>query len=143
MISNLSEDELRVHLASGTGWIPLLGTADTVSKTISASLNTLSIYGLKTIPAGGGSSGNGDATLAWLQSNVFGSVCSQCHIGAAVPMGVDWSSETASCANVGRSSGEVPALMEVASGNALASYVIWKVAGAGPNDRRSSARPVR
>lgn len=83
-------------------------------------------------PGGGGASGNPNATLAWLQSNVFGGVCTQCHTGAGAPMGVDWSSEPASCANVGRSSGEMPTLLEVESGNADASYVIWKIEGAGP-----------
>jgi len=82
---------------------------------------------------GGGASGNPNATLTWLQSNVFGGVCTQCHTGAGAPMGVDWSSESASCENVGRSSGEMPTLLEVESGNADASYVIWKVEGAGPN----------
>ena len=33
-------------------------------------------------PGGGGASGNPNATLAWLQSNVFGGVCTQCHTGA-------------------------------------------------------------
>jgi hypothetical protein len=82
---------------------------------------------------GGGASGNPDATLAWLQTNVFGCVCSQCHTGAGAPLGVNWSSETNSCANVGRISVELPGLVEIESGNTAGSYVIWKVEGAGPN----------
>ena len=77
-------------------------------------------------------SGNPDATLAWVQSNVFGGVCSQCHIGAGAPFGVNWSSATNTCANVGRQSGEMAALKEIESGNPAASYVIWKVEGVGP-----------
>jgi len=81
---------------------------------------------------GGGASGNPDATLNWVQINVFGGVCSQCHIGAAAPMGVDWSTEAATCSNIGRASGEIPAMNEIELGNAAASYVIWKLVGAGP-----------
>ncbi len=82
---------------------------------------------------GTGASGNPNATLAWLQANIFGGICTQCHTGAGAPLGVDWSSESASCSNVGRTSGEIPTMLEVESGNPDASYVIWKVDGAGPN----------
>lgn len=82
---------------------------------------------------GGGASGNANATLAWVQSNVFGGICTQCHTGAGAPMGVKWSSESDSCANVGRASGELPTMLVIESGNPAGSYVIWKVVGAGPN----------
>ena len=82
---------------------------------------------------GGPLSGNPNATLAWLQANVFGGVCSQCHTGAGAPLGVNWSSEADTCANVGRPSVENGSLMEVDSGRPDQSYVIWKVEGAGPN----------
>jgi hypothetical protein len=81
----------------------------------------------------GSLSGNPNATLAWLQSNVFGGVCSQCHTGAGAPLGVNWSSESDTCANVGNASGEINSLMEIDSGRPDQSYVIWKVQGAGPN----------
>jgi len=81
----------------------------------------------------GGASGNPNATLSWLQDNVFGSTCIQCHTGAAAPLGVDWSSESESCANVGQTSGEIPTLMVIKSGDPAESYLIWKVAGTGPN----------
>jgi hypothetical protein len=85
-------------------------------------------------PGGGaGASGNPNATLAWVQTNVFGGVCSQCHIGAGAPFGVDWSSQAKTCTNVGRRSAELAQLMEIDSGNPATSYVIWKVEGAGPN----------
>jgi hypothetical protein len=134
LIGNLPEDDLRIHKTDGSAWMPLVGSADSVTKTVTGTIDTLSIYGLKTISGGGGgASGNPNATLAWVQANVFGGVCTQCHTGAGAPMGVDWSSESASCSNVGRASGEIPTMMEVESGNAAASYVIWKVEGAGPN----------
>ncbi len=78
-------------------------------------------------------SGNPNATLAWVQANVFGGVCSQCHTGAGAPLGVDWSSAARTCANLGRSSGEIPSMMEIASANPDGSYVVWKIQGQGPN----------
>lgn len=91
---------------------------------------------------GGPLSGNPNATLAWLQANVFGGVCSQCHTGAGAPLGVNWSSEADSCANVGRASGEISSLMEVDSGRPDQSYLIWKVEGAGPNGEAIVAAPM-
>lgn len=82
---------------------------------------------------GGGASGNPNATLAWVQANVFGGICTQCHTGAAAPMGVNWSSAADSCANVGRSSGEMPPMVVIDAANPATSYLIWKVDGAGPN----------
>ena len=81
------------------------------------------------IGGGVGASGNPDATLAWVQSNVFGGVCSLCHIGAGAPFGVDWSSTTHTCSNVGRTSGEKSALKEIERGNPDASYMYWKITG--------------
>ena len=78
-------------------------------------------------------SGNPNATLTWVQNNVFGGVCSQCHTGAGAPLGVNWSSESDTCSNVGNASGENSSLMEVDSGRPDQSYVMWKLEGAGPN----------
>ena len=80
-----------------------------------------------------GASGNPNATLAWVQTNVFGGVCTQCHTGAGAPLGVDWSTESDSCANIGRASGEIPSLQEIDSANPAGSYLVWKLDGAGPN----------
>jgi hypothetical protein len=80
-----------------------------------------------------GASGNPNATLAWVQSNVFGGVCTQCHTGGAVALGLDWDSEASTCSNVGRDSFEISALKEIERGNPDGSYLIWKVEGAGPS----------
>ena len=135
MVVGLTEDELRIHEAIGLNWIPLLGSVDTANNIANASIDSFSIFGLKTIPDPGdpGGSANPNATLAWLQTNVFGDVCSQCHIGPGAPKGVNWSTEANTCANVGRASGEITTMNEIESGNPTASYVIWKVEGAGPN----------
>ena len=83
--------------------------------------------------SGGALSGNPNATLDWVQDNVFGGICSLCHTGLTPPMGVGWNTKAASCANVNRPSGEIGTLMEIDSGNPDASYLIWKLEGAGPN----------
>lgn len=77
-------------------------------------------------------SGNPNATLTWVQDNVFGGVCTQCHTGAGAPLGVNWSSGSDTCSNIGRSSGEIPSMMEIKSGDPDGSYVIWKLEGIGP-----------
>lgn len=85
-------------------------------------------------PTGGGvPSGNRNATLAWVRDNVFVPQCAVCHFGGRnAPMGVDWTASMI-CGNVERTSGENPTLKEITRGNPDASYVIWKVQGAGPN----------
>ena len=80
-----------------------------------------------------GASGNPNATLAWVQDNVFGGVCTQCHTGAGAPLGVNWSTESDSCSNIGRSSGEITSMLEIDSGNPDGSYVVWKIEGQGPS----------
>jgi len=85
--------------------------------------------------AGGGTaaaSGNPNATLAWVQGNVFGGVCSQCHTGVGAPLGIIWSAAANTCSNVGRSSGEMPTMKEIDRGNPDGSYMIWKISGGGP-----------
>lgn len=81
---------------------------------------------------GGATSGNPNATLAWVQTNVFGDICSICHTGGAVALGLDWDSEDSTCSNVGRDSFEINELKEIERGNPDASYLIWKLEGAGP-----------
>ena len=78
-----------------------------------------------------GASGNPNATLAWIQTNVFGGVCTQCHTGGAI-FGLDWDSEASTCSNVGRDSFEINTMKEIERGNPNGSYLIWKVEGAGP-----------
>ena len=92
---------------------------------------------------GGAASGNPNATLAWVQSNVFGGVCTQCHTGAGAPFGVDWSSTAGTCANVGRPSGQIPTLNEITASNPATSYVIWKVEGQGPLGEPIAPQTVR
>ena len=84
---------------------------------------------------GVGVSGNPDATLAWVQSEVFGdkNLCSLCHQGLSPPKGVNWSSPEDTCNNVGRPSQEIGSMLEIKSGDPNNSYVVWKLEGQGPN----------
>ena len=156
MIGNLAEHDLRVHQMSGSNWVPLLGSVDTANNTVTASIDGFSVYALKTLPdtsPGGidpgtdpgtvGDSGNPNATLTWVQDNVFGGVCSICHTGATAPMGVNWSSLADTCSNVGRVSGQKNTMNEIESGNPGASYVIWKLDGQGPNGEPIAAGTVQ
>jgi hypothetical protein len=77
-------------------------------------------------------SGNASATLDWVQTNVFGGVCIQCHTGASAPLGLNWSSATNTCANTCRSSQEISTMKEIEAFNADKSYVYWKISGHGP-----------
>ena len=85
---------------------------------------------------GGAPSGNPNATLDWVQTNVFGNtnLCSLCHVGAAPQAGLNWDTPQKTCGNVGRRSTEIPTLCEIESGSPDTSYVIWKVQGMGPNN---------
>ena len=84
---------------------------------------------------GGATSGNPNATLAWVQAEVFGdtTLCSLCHTGAAPQQDLNWSSETDTCSNVGKMTIWEPDMMEINSGNPDLSYLIWKLEGQGPN----------
>ncbi len=86
---------------------------------------------------GGGSTGTGDpsgnpnATLDWVQSNVLTPICAVCHTGGAT-LELDWDSESSTCSNLGRVPVGNGSLKEIDSGNPDGSYVIWKIEGQGP-----------
>lgn len=72
------------------------------------------------------------ATLVNVQSQVFTPRCalSGCHVGTGAPFGLDLSSASSSSANlIGVPSGERPAVLRVAPGDAANSYLYWKVSG--------------
>lgn len=75
-----------------------------------------------------GASGNANATLDWIQTNVWGPICTVCHGGVSPSVGLSWEAGS-SCANVGRTSTEIAAMMEIATGDPDNSYMIWKVEG--------------
>ncbi len=73
-------------------------------------------------------------TLANIQQDVFGAICTNCHVtgGTADFMVLD--SEQASLASlVDVFSLELPQLFRVAPGLPDESYLVWKIEGQGPN----------
>ncbi len=74
---------------------------------------------------------NNGVTLASLQQNIFGAICTNCHTGSNAPRGLRLDSEENSYAFlVNRAADEVPELMRVNTGNPDASYIIRKLEGA-------------
>lgn len=95
----------------------------------------LNEQGLPITDDGGGNepdnpSGN-PVTLAHLQQNIFGAICTNCHTGANAPRGLRLDSEENSYAFlVSHSADEIPTLMRVNPGKPDESYLIKKVEGA-------------
>lgn len=91
----------------------------------------LNEQGLPTSSSSGSSSPSDDAvTLAQLQQNIFGAICTNCHIGANAPRGLRLDSEENSYAFlVNRTADEIPTLMRVNPGKPDDSYLIKKLEG--------------
>lgn len=79
----------------------------------------------------GSPSGNPNATFNWIQSNVWGFICTNCHTGSSPPRGLSWEASQ-SCGNVGRTSVDIPSMLIIAPGDPDNSYLIWKIQGEGP-----------
>jgi mono/diheme cytochrome c family protein len=74
---------------------------------------------------------NNGVTLASLQQNIFGAICTNCHTGSNAPRGLRLDSEENSYAFlVKHAADEVPELMRVNPGNPNTSYIIRKLEGA-------------
>ncbi len=76
-----------------------------------------------------GSSAPLGPTLAGIQDNIFTPICTQCHTGAAAPLGLALDEGVAFQNLVSVSSIEVPEMSRVEPGNPEASYIIWKLEG--------------
>jgi hypothetical protein len=74
---------------------------------------------------------NNEVTLSYLQKNIFGAICTNCHTGSNAPRGLRLDSEENSYAFlVNHASDEVASLMRVLPGNPDASYIVRKLEGA-------------
>jgi hypothetical protein len=138
MIVGLTEDELRIHEASGLNWLPLLGSVDTANNTVNASIDSVSIFGLKTIPGpdpGPGDPGpGGPDTWATIQADILQGRCVFCHGGSSPLAGLSWEADQYDAiVTNGYMSTEITSMLEIDPGNSAASYLIWKLQGAGPN----------
>src|SRR5215468_6159190 len=81
---------------------------------------------------GGGSSSGGAALTADLKSiqdNVFTPICTQCHEGAAAPLGLRLDEASAYAMLVNAPSVEVSSLNRVTPGDPNNSYIIQKLEG--------------
>ena len=73
-------------------------------------------------------------TLAEIQQDVFGAICTNCHVTGGTADFLVLDSERNSLASlVNVISLEVPPLLRVAPGDPDQSYLVWKVEGQGPN----------
>ncbi len=68
-------------------------------------------------------------TLSSIQHHIFTPTCTQCHTGAAAPLGLALDSGLAQQNLVGVTSIEVPGLLLVNPGNPDSSYIVWKIEG--------------
>jgi hypothetical protein len=138
IISGLTENDLRIHQANGTNWTPLLGSPDTANNIVSTTINGFSIFGLKTIPATGGtpppSGGVGTDTWATIQADILQVRCVLCHNNTpSAPLGLSWEADQFdTVVTNGRTSSEIPSLKIIEPGNSAASYMVWKINGQGP-----------
>ena len=73
-----------------------------------------------------------EPTYANIQQNVFTPICSQCHIGASAPQGMQLDEANAYQMIVGVASAEHPELLRINPGNPDNSYIIRKLEG-GPD----------
>lgn len=68
-------------------------------------------------------------TLSSIQHHIFTPICTQCHTGAAAPLGLALDSGLAQQNLVGVTSIEVPGLLLVNPANPDSSYIVWKIEG--------------
>ena len=82
--------------------------------------------------SGGSSGGSGgiSADFQSIQDNVFTPICTQCHIGASAPQGLQLDSAHSYQLLVGVPSNEVPSLQRVKPGDPDNSYMLQKLQGA-------------
>jgi hypothetical protein len=78
----------------------------------------------------GGSSGGISADFQSIQDNVFTPICTQCHIGASAPQGLQLDSAHSYALLVGVPSNEKPSVLRVKPGDPDNSYMLQKLEGA-------------
>lgn len=68
--------------------------------------------------------------LPSIQANVFTPICTQCHIGASAPLGLQLDAAHSYALLVGIPSAEQPSVLRVSPGNPDNSYIVRKLEGA-------------
>jgi Bacterial Ig-like domain len=83
-------------------------------------------------PVGSGSGGGAlTADFQSIQDNVFTPICTQCHVGASAPRGLQLDATHSYAALVGVASSEQPTVLRVAPGQPDSSYLIRKLTNTG------------
>jgi hypothetical protein len=82
------------------------------------------------ISSGGNPGGPVTADFRSIQDNVFTPICSQCHIGASAPEGLQLDAAHSYNLLVGIPSNEQPSLLRVNPGDPNGSYIVRKIEGA-------------
>lgn len=81
------------------------------------------------IGEGGAPPGELTADFASIQALVFTPVCTQCHVGAAAPMGLRLDAANSYGSLVGVASSQVPTILRVRPGDPAGSYLVQKLEG--------------
>lgn len=111
--------------------LPVNSSASSAELSSSSANSNSSALSSSTSSVNSSSSSNAGVTLANLQENIFGAICSGCHTGGTAPRGLRLDSEENSYTYlVNQTADEVPALMRVNPGKPDESYIIRKLEGA-------------
>ena len=83
-------------------------------------------------PLGSGGGGGGEVTADFqsIQDNVFTPICTQCHIGASAPQGLQLDAAHSYALLVGVPSNEKSSVLRVKAGDPDNSYIVQKLEGA-------------
>jgi Big-like domain-containing protein len=116
------------RLAAVLGVVWLVGCAGN-GNGLDANGNPIGSGGGTTAPPGGGGGGV-SADFQSIQDNIFTPICTQCHIGASAPEGLQLDAAHSYALLVGVPSAEKPNVQRVKPGDAANSYIIQKLTGA-------------
>jgi hypothetical protein len=81
------------------------------------------------VTSGGNATGTLTADFQSIQDNIFTPICSQCHIGAGAPEGLDLAQGQSYVLLVNVPSAEVPSLNRVTPSDPDGSYMVQKIMG--------------
>jgi len=113
----------RIAVVLGVVW--LAGCAGN-GNGLDANGNPIGSGGTSSPPGGGGVS----ADFQSIQDNIFTPICTQCHIGASAPEGLQLDAAHSYALLVGVPSAEKPSVLRVKAGDPTNSYIIQKLTGA-------------
>jgi len=114
------------RLAAVLGIVWLAGCAGN-GNGLDANGNPIGAGGTGSTPGGGGGV---SADFQSIQDNIFTPICTQCHIGASAPEGLQLDAAHSYALLVGVPSTEKPGVLRVKAGDPTNSYIVQKLTGA-------------